>query len=42
MAVAAVSGYAAIALLLRLIGRIGLVPFGYYCVGFGTLSLFIV
>jgi len=42
MAVAAVSGYAAIALLLRLIGRIGLMPFGIYCVGFGTLALAVV
>ena len=42
MGVAAVSGYAAIALLLRLIGRVGLVPFGIYCVGFGTLALFLV
>ena len=42
MAVAAVSGYAAIALLLRLIGRAGLAPFGIYCVAFGTLALFLV
>jgi undecaprenyl-diphosphatase len=42
MAVAAVSGYAAIALLLRLIGRAGLAPFGVYCVGFGTIALFLV
>ncbi len=42
MAVAAVSGYAAIALLLRLIGRAGLTPFGIYCVGFGTVALFLV
>jgi len=42
MAVAAVSGYAAIALLLRLIGRAGLTPFGIYCIGFGTVALFLV
>ena len=42
MAVAAVSGYAAIAVLLRLIGRVGLVPFGIYCAAFGTLALFLV
>ncbi|RPI24598.1 MAG: undecaprenyl-diphosphate phosphatase [Actinobacteria bacterium] len=38
MAVAAVSGYAAIALLIRVLGRIGLAPFGIYCVVAGTLS----
>ena len=37
--VAAVSGYAAIALLLRLIGRVGLAPFGLYCIGFGAVAL---
>jgi len=42
MAIAAVSGYAAIALLLRLIGRLGLMPFGIYCVVFGTFALFVV
>ena len=42
MAVAAVSGYAAIAILLRLIDRVGLTPFGIYCVGFGTIALFLV
>lgn len=42
MAVAAVSGYVAIAVLLRLIGRLGLGPFGVYCVGFGTLALLVV
>lgn len=39
MAVAAVAGYAAIALLLRLIRRIGLVPFGVYCLAVGAISL---
>jgi undecaprenyl-diphosphatase len=38
VAVAAVSGYAAIALLIRVLGRIGLAPFGMYCVVAGTLS----
>lgn len=42
MGVAALSGYAAIALLLRLIGRVGLMPFGIYCVAFGTLALFLI
>jgi undecaprenyl-diphosphatase len=38
MVVAAVSGYAAIALLIRILGRVGLAPFGIYCVVAGTLS----
>jgi undecaprenyl-diphosphatase len=42
LAVAAISGYAAIALLLRLIGRIGLVPFGIYCLAMGALALVVV
>lgn len=42
MGVAALSGYFAIALLLRLIGRVGLVPFGVYCVGFGTVALIVI
>lgn len=37
--VAAVSGYAAIALLLRLMARIGLSPFGIYCIGIGLVAL---
>ena len=41
VAVAAVSGYAAIAILIRLLGRIGLAPFGIYCVSFGTLASFL-
>ncbi len=41
VAVAAVSGYAAIAFLIRLLGRIGLAPFGIYCIAFGTLSSFL-
>lgn len=39
MVVAAVVGYAAIAGLLGLIRRTGLVPFGWYCVAFGAVSL---
>ena len=42
MGVAAISGYAAIAILLRLIRRVGLMPFGIYCVAFGTLALFVI
>jgi undecaprenyl-diphosphatase len=39
--VAAVSGYAAIAILIRLLGRIGLAPFGIYCVSFGAMASFL-
>jgi undecaprenyl-diphosphatase len=39
MVTAAVSGYAAIALLLRLVGRVGLAPFGVYCVLAAAVSL---
>jgi undecaprenyl-diphosphatase len=42
MGVAAISGYAAIAILLRLIRRVGLMPFGIYCVSFGALALFFI
>jgi len=42
MAVAAVSGYAAIAFLLKAIGRLGLAPFGIYCVSFGLLALIVI
>ncbi len=42
MAVAAVVGYAAIAWLLSLIGRLGLAPFGYYTIAFGILALVVV
>lgn len=42
MAVAAISGYGAIAILLRLIDRAGLAPFGVYCVGIGIVALMIV
>jgi undecaprenyl-diphosphatase len=37
--VAGLSGYAAIAILLRVLTRVGLAPFGVYCVAFGSLSL---
>jgi len=42
VAVAAVSGYAAIAFLLRLIGRTGLAPFGVYCMIAGVVALIVV
>ena len=42
MLVAAISGYAAIALLLRLIRATGLAPFGIYCVVAGTAAMFLV
>jgi undecaprenyl-diphosphatase len=42
VAVAAVTGYAAIAFLLRLIGRTGLAPFGIYCMVAGVVALLIV
>lgn len=42
MAVAAVSGYVAIATLIRMIGRFGLLPFALYCIGFGALAYFLV
>lgn len=40
VAVAGLSGYAAIAILLRLLTRVGLAPFGFYCVTFGTIAAF--
>lgn len=42
VAVAAVSGYFAISLLLRLLVRVGLAPFGVYCVLAGTVASFLV
>lgn len=39
MLAAALSGYAAIAILLRLLRRVGLAPFGIYCVAFGVFSI---
>jgi undecaprenyl-diphosphatase len=38
MAVAAITGYLAISLLIRLIQRVGLMPFAAYCVLFGAFS----
>ena len=38
MAAAAISGYAAIAILLKALTRVGLTPFGIYCVAFGAIS----
>jgi undecaprenyl-diphosphatase len=40
--VAAVSGYLAIAGLVRLLARHGLAPFAAYCIGFGTLAWILV
>lgn len=42
VAVAALSGYAAIAFLLRLIGKSGLSPFGVYCMVAAVVALFVV
>jgi undecaprenyl-diphosphatase len=42
VAVAALSGYAAIAVLLRLLTRVGLAPFAVYCLAFGTAAFFLV
>jgi undecaprenyl-diphosphatase len=42
VAVAAVSGYVAIAFLLRVIRTTGLVPFGVYCLGAGILAFALV
>lgn len=39
--VAAISGYFAIAILIRLLGRIGLAPFGMYCVAAGAMASFL-
>ena len=39
MVAAGLSGYAAIAILLRLLTRVGLAPFGIYCVAFGLVSV---
>lgn len=38
MLAAGISGYAAIAVLLRMLTRVGLAPFGIYCVAFGAFS----
>jgi len=42
VAVAGVSGYFAIAVLIRLLTRVGLAPFGVYCVAAGTIASFLV
>jgi undecaprenyl pyrophosphate phosphatase UppP len=42
MAVAAVTGYVAIAALLWVIRKAGLAPFGIYCILFATMSFFLV
>jgi undecaprenyl-diphosphatase len=39
MIAAGLSGYAAIAILIRLLSKVGLAPFGIYCVAFGVFSL---
>jgi undecaprenyl-diphosphatase len=39
MVVAAVTGYWAIAFLIRVLARAGLAPFGIYCVAFGVIAL---
>lgn len=39
MAVAAITGYWAIAFLLRVIAKAGLAPFGIYCIAFGAVAL---
>jgi undecaprenyl-diphosphatase len=39
--VAGLTGYAAIAILLRLLTRVGLAPFGVYCVTFGAIAMYI-
>lgn len=38
--VAGLSGYAAIAILLRLLTRVGLAPFGLYCVTLGAIAIY--
>ncbi|MEN8041723.1 MAG: undecaprenyl-diphosphate phosphatase [Actinomycetota bacterium] len=40
--VAGLSGYAAIAILLRLLTRVGLAPFGLYCITFGAFAAYVV
>ncbi len=39
MVVAAVVGYWAIAFLIRVLGRVGLAPFGIYCIAAGAISI---
>ena len=42
VAVAALAGYLAIYLILRILARLGLAPFGVYCVAFGALVLVLI
>jgi undecaprenyl pyrophosphate phosphatase UppP len=42
MAVAAVVGYLAIAFLIRVLTRVGLLPFALYCLGAGAAAYFLV
>jgi len=42
MGVAALTGYLAIALLLRALARVGLIPFAAYCLVFGAVAYFLV
>lgn len=39
--VAGLSGYAAIAVLLRLLARVGLAPFGLYCITIGSIAVYV-
>jgi undecaprenyl-diphosphatase len=39
--VAGLTGYAAIAILLKLLTRVGLAPFGVYCVMFGSFAMYV-
>ena len=39
--VAGLAGYAAIAILLKLLTRVGLAPFGLYCITFGAISMYL-
>jgi len=41
MIAAGLSGYAAIAILLRLLSKVGLAPFGIYCIALGVFSLIV-
>ncbi len=39
--VAGLSGYAAIAILIKLLTRVGLAPFGLYCITFGSIAAYV-
>ncbi|MGH8916270.1 MAG: undecaprenyl-diphosphate phosphatase [Acidimicrobiia bacterium] len=41
MAVAAITGYFAIAVLLKILGRIGLIPFAFYCLAVGLATVLV-